>query len=310
MRWTTKARIQRVLSTAPGGQRIYYTGQRWFGNFKRFSVASKVAQGVACINHLNSLGESIDGWHTVEIGTGWTPIIPLLFWANGQEACDTFDISALFTRELFWKTLEQLAANPRSAIPNLASAALQQRVLERIRALNNSARTQSSAACVLHQCGIRYHPQTDAASTKLPDGSVDLVFSNVVLEHVPVAEVDRLFTEARRILRPNGYMAHLIDPSDHFSHGDASISPVNFLRFSEAEFASYNSRFLFQNRLRASAWRRLVERHHFTIRCWDATVNQQALHGLPALPLDDAFRDMAPEDLCTTAVWVVAQRAP
>jgi hypothetical protein len=38
-----------------------------------------------------------------------------------------------------------------------------------------------------------------------------------------------------RILRPNGYMVHLIDPSDH-SHSEPSLAG-NFLRFSEDQFA-------------------------------------------------------------------------
>jgi hypothetical protein len=310
MRWTTKARIQRLLSTAPVGQRLYYTGQRWCGNFKRFSVASKVSQGVACIDHLNSLGEDIDGWRTVEIGTGWTPIIPLVFWANGQAECNTFDVTPLLKHKLFMDTVTQLAANPLAAVPKAASPARRQEVCERIRLVNNSVRLGASAAYALHRCGIRYHPGTDAAHTGLPAESADLVFSNVVLEHVPVAEIDGIFAEACRVLRPNGYMAHLIDPSDHFSHGDASISAVNFLRFSEEAFARYNTRFLHQNRLRASAWRRLVEQHRFRIRIWETTVDERALKELPSLKIDPAFEGLAPEDLCTTAIWVVAQRPP
>jgi hypothetical protein len=310
MRWTTKARIQRLLSTAPGGQRVYYTGQRWYGNFRRFSVASKVSQGVACLDHLHSLGENIDGWRSVEIGTGWTPIIPLVFWANGQAECNTFDIAPLLKHKLVIETVAQLAATPHAAVPKTATPAMRQVAIERIRALNNSIRIRASVAYVLHSCGIRYHPGTDAASTRLPDGSADLVFSNVVLEHVPAEDIDRIFAEAYRVLRPNGYMAHLIDPSDHFSHGDPAISPVNFLRFSEPQFARYNSRFLFQNRLRASAWRDLIERNRFIIRVWDTTINDRALERLPALPLDPAFAGLAPQDLCTTAIWVVAQRPP
>lgn len=310
MRWTTKARIQRLLSGAPGGQRLYYIGQRWCGNFKRFSVASKVSQGVACLDHLNSLGEDIDGWHTVEIGTGWTPIIPLVFWANGQAECNTFDVTPLLKHKLFIETVTQLAANPLAAVPRAAPAVTRQQVSERIRLVNNSIRIGASAAHVLHRCGIRYHPGTDAARTRLAPASADLVFSNVVLEHVPAEAIDRMFAEAYRVLRPNGYMAHLIDPSDHFSHGDASISPVNFLRFSEEEFAPYNTKFLFQNRLRASAWRRLIEQHQFRIRIWETTVNERALKELKALPLDPAFAGLAPDDLCTTAIWVVAQRPP
>lgn len=308
MKWTTKARIQRVLSDLPGGPRIYYRLQRSFGNFRNFSVASKVKQGVACIAYLNQLGQQLDGWATVEIGTGWSPIIPIVFWINGQRQCDTFDVAPLLKRELFFQTLQQLAANPIALAPQPMSPEKRAAVTDKLRRLRNSSVIEPSVANALHQCGIRYHPQCDAAQTGLPDGSVDLVFSNVVLEHVPVIEVHRLFAEARRILRPNGYMAHLIDPSDHFSHGDAAISPINFLRFSRSEFSRYNTSFMYQNRIRAGAWRDLIEQHGFEIEVWDCVVNDKALSALPDLPLHQEFDALDPRDLCTTAVWVVARR--
>jgi hypothetical protein len=133
------------------------------------------------------------------------------------------------------------------------------------------------------------------------------VFSNVVLEHVPISEVHRLFNEAARILRPTGYMVHLIDPSDHFSHTDPSVSAVNFLRFSEQEFQKYNSRFLYQNRIRASHWRGLIHQHGFEVAYWRARVDADALQRLSTVPIDPSFAPLTPEDLCTTAIWVVAR---
>lgn len=308
MKWTTKARIQRILSTMPMGSRAYYFGQRRFGNFRRFSVSAKVRQAVSCLAHLDSLGEDIQGWHTVEIGTGWTPIIPLVFWLNGQRECDTYDIAPLMKRELFFETVRQLVEDPRAVCPQPAWAGKRAEVADRLRRLVNETALSRSVASALHGCAIRYHGEQDASTTALPSGSIDMVFSNVVLEHLPVADVHRLFEEAHRVLRPGGYMAHLIDPSDHFSHGDASISPVNFLRFSSEAFDRYNTRFLYQNRLRAPAWRQLVEEHGFLVRVWDCVVSEPALRALPALPIDRAFAGLTPTDLCTTAIWVVAER--
>jgi SAM-dependent methyltransferase len=142
----------------------------------------------------------------------------------------------------------------------------------------------------------------------VPDESVDVVFSNTVLEHVPVPEVDRLLTESLRILRPNGYMVHLIDPSDHFSHADPSVSAVNYLRFSEGDFAKFNSAFLYQNRLRASEWRDVIQRHRFEIVYWRSSIDARALRDLPSVPVSACFSHLSPEDLCTTAIWVVTRK--
>lgn len=46
------------------------------------------------------------------------------------------------------------------------------------------------------------------------DGSIDLILSNSVLEHV--ADMDALARDLRRILAPGGAMLHLVDYRDHF----------------------------------------------------------------------------------------------
>ena len=112
------------------------------------------------------------------------------------------------------------------------------------------------------------------------------------------------------MLRAGGYMVHLIDPSDHYSHSDHSLSAVNFLRFSEEQFARFNNSFLYQNRLRASQWRQLIEQHQFAIVLWHAVTDLDARRALASLPIDRAFSGMSEDDLCTTAIWVVARRPP
>lgn len=211
-------------------------------------------------------------------------------------------------RGLVIKSIQQLCANPQLALSTHLAPDRQRRVCERLHALDATLRHGGSLDDILQRHGIRYHADTDAAGSHLPDASVDLVFSNVVLEHVPVTGLHKLFHEARRILRPGGYMVHLIDPSDHFSHSDSSVSAVNFLQFSEDEFARFNSPFLFQNRVRASEWREIIESHQFEIVQWRRSIDDQALRRLPTLRLDKSFRHFPPEDLCTTAIWVLAKR--
>ncbi|HVQ38829.1 MAG TPA: hypothetical protein VMS31_14925, partial [Pyrinomonadaceae bacterium] len=114
--------------------------------------------------------------------------------------------------------------------------------------------------------------------------------------------------ECYRVIRPGGYMLHLIDLSDHFSHSDGSISTINFLQFSEAEFAKYNSRFLYQNRLREPRWRQIIEDHGFDIVLWQPHVNDKALSRLPVMTVDPAFKGFSPEELCVSSIHVIAQR--
>jgi SAM-dependent methyltransferase len=79
-----------------------------------------------------------------------------------------------------------------------------------------------------------YHSMTDLSA--YPDASFDLVYSGQSIEHVPVADADKVLAEVARVLRPGGYLgldtpnarvcrlqqAEFIDP-DHdyeYTHGE------------------------------------------------------------------------------------------
>ncbi|HXQ62033.1 MAG TPA: methyltransferase domain-containing protein [Acidimicrobiales bacterium] len=50
-----------------------------------------------------------------------------------------------------------------------------------------------------------YHSMTDLSA--YPDASFDLVYSGQSIEHVPVADADKVLTEVARVLRPGGHLA-------------------------------------------------------------------------------------------------------
>lgn len=307
MKWTTKAFIQRTLAQLPAGRRIYALGQRSVGGLRGFTCNSKVDQGWRLFEALAKTGRSVSGLTAVEVGTGWAPVVPLLFWLFGQKSCTANDTNRLLDEALVVKTAAQLAALHDE--PAQAQAAWRATVQpERLRQLRELAAAQAGAAEILRTCAITYRAPADAAATDWPDDSVDQVYSNTVLEHVPTGEIRGLFREAQRILRPGGVMFHLIDPSDHFAHSDGSISGVNFLQFSEDDFDRYNTCFLYQNRLRAPSYRRLVEEAGFEIEHWDVRLNQRALKSLPNLKVHPDFANFSPEELCSTSVRVVARK--
>ncbi|ALG67824.1 methyltransferase domain-containing protein [Beggiatoa leptomitoformis] len=66
----------------------------------------------------------------------------------------------------------------------------------------------------------------------IPDNSIDLILSNSVLEHVD--NLENLFIELKRILKPTGKMLHLVDYRDHFFK-----YPYHFLQFSKKTWHSY-----------------------------------------------------------------------
>jgi SAM-dependent methyltransferase len=110
--------------------------------------------------------------------------------------------------------------------------------------------------------GVRYHSVSHmleathatyltnglASLHTIPADSVDLIFSQAVLEHVAWDEFNETIHELHRVQRPGGVSSHRIDLQDHLAHG------LNSLRFSRALWESdlFAKSGFYTNRLRAS----------------------------------------------------------
>ncbi|MBZ8134259.1 methyltransferase [Afifella sp. IM 167] len=85
---------------------------------------------------------------------------------------------------------------------------------------------------ILAALGARYLTQGVRSLATIPDASVDLIWSSVVLEHVFADEFDAMAAEFARILAPDGVMSHAVDLRDHLGGG------LNNLRFSPERWES------------------------------------------------------------------------
>ena len=113
--------------------------------------------------------------------------------------------------------------------------------------------------------GIEYRAPYDASNTNLSDNSIDVCISTATLEHIPVEEISNILIELYRVLKPGGIISAIIDYSDHYWHTDKSISPLNFLKYTEEKWKLYNHRCHYQNRLRHNGYLELFKRHGFEL---------------------------------------------
>ena len=80
---------------------------------------------------------------------------------------------------------------------------------------------------VLNTVNAEYLTGGVASLADVPTGSVDLIWSSVVLEHIHKTDFDRFASQLARILSPSGVMSHAVDLRDHLG------GSLNNLRFSE-----------------------------------------------------------------------------
>src|SRR5262249_26083967 len=128
-------------------------------------------------------------------------------------------------------------------------------------------------------------------------------------EHIPRPVLQDILKECFRLLTPGGVVCHFIDNSDHWEHGDKSISRVNFLQFSDRAFRlTYLNSLNYQNRLRHSEYVSLLRACGFEIVKEHRNVDPKALLALDNLPLSPQFSRFSKQDLATMDSYLLARK--
>lgn len=148
--------------------------------------------------------------------------------------------------------------------------------------------------------GIDYRAPMDARNVSMPDGFVDLIASTSTFEHIPESMLAEILSECHRLCHPGSIMSHEIDYSDHYSHRDKSITPYNFLQFSDKTWDRIHMRHYFQNRLRHNDIRRLILAAGFTILEEKTVIPDNAEAMISRVRLDKQFQSVAKEDILAT----------
>jgi SAM-dependent methyltransferase len=184
-----------------------------------------------------------------EFGVGWDLMIPLSFYSLGVNRQIVTDLQRLLKPSLIKLTTE--------AFPGLK---LEQAPLRMPHLSCDFTGNGKLDRALLDCCGIDYRAPFDARSTGLPSGSIDYITATKVLSFIPTTVLRKILGECSRVLRPGGIISVLIDYRDNYFYFDKSISPYNFLQYSDHTWERlYNSPLFYQNRLRHCDYRRFFK---------------------------------------------------
>lgn len=307
MHWKLKGGIQKALGYVPSGGRIHYELQRRFGGLSHAEseCLERIDEWILLVKRLRKHRIEISGQQMLEMGTGYYPAFPLCMYVAGARHVFTLDMTrhlrqdlTLLCAELIAKNTDRLRASVPSANKDLERRA--QSVLEQLR-------RDASIADATDGC-VEYQAPADASQTNLPESSVDVVFSNNVLEHVPPGAISACLNEARRILRPKGWVAHQVDCGDHYADVDTRIHKYNYLAWSESQWRLWNNQFLYQNRLRRSDFRRLAEHSGFEVYEHVVTPGELERRQLATTRIASEFSHYDTNDLLITNFALLGQR--
>ncbi len=297
-KWWIKCIAQRVLSHVPMGRRI---NQMW--SYKaRLLTLNQVAldRGILHIHMLRRAGFDLTDKVALEIGTGWKPIIPYVLRIAGCKKIILCDLYRNMNLKLFQATLRQVWDHAPVIADKLGLDISQvEKVLPQF--------TNQDFTTLLEESGFEYRAPFDVRKTDYPDGTIDIVTSRAVLEHIPPEDIEAMMKEMRRIIRwPTGVMVHTIDHSDHWEHCDSNISKINFLKFPRWLWAIVNSPITYQNRLRSCEHVQLMKHAGFEVKHIDTEVDGETLADTQRLRIHDDFKVFKTEELAVLVTHIVA----
>ncbi len=157
---------------------------------------------------------------------------------------------------------------------------------------------QSLEDC-LKACQATYLTRGLASFARVPDSSVDFIWSQAVLEHIRLADFAPTLAALRRVVRPDGICSHRVDLKDHL--GGAS----NNLRFSgrlwEADWMAESG--FYTNRIGFSTMLEMFKQAGF-----EPEILKQDKWDTPRTPrkkLAKEFAGLSDEDLLTSGFDVL-----
>lgn len=273
------------------------------GNLRDFEAnvdAKVVGDWLVLLSHMQELGVRPQNLDYVEVGTGWYPTLPLCYSLAGARGCRTFDVNRHLNDKMTFRMLHRL----RHHLSAIAEGTF--RPLGEVESAYTQLCDTTTIEELLRRARVDYVAPSDAADSGLPDQSVDVVFSNSVLEHVTPEAIRRIMLETRRILRPGGLAIHSANCGDHYAYFDRSITQINYLTYPEGKWRRWNNGLLYQNRLRPIDFLHMAEAAGLRVVLSKSKPRPELLAALPGLGVAAEFQSYEPAQLASTSIDFVA----
>lgn len=268
--WYLKIFLKVILSRLPFGYSFWQT----IGLFKHGHM-DKIEYGIKVFErHLSFAGlnkQSIKGKTLLELGPGDSILSALIANSYGAKMI-LVDVGDYVKKDIiFYKNICDDLTKLGYEIPNISKC--------------------KDVYDILNLINTDYYTDGIESFRNILSGSIDLIFSQAVLEHVRKNEFNMLSSEIKRVLNKEGHSSHAIDLKDHLNFS------LNNLRFPEKIWESnfFSSSGFYTNRLSISDIITVYEENGFNVRIlnkltWDKLP-------LPRSKLSKEFINRSTDDL-------------
>lgn len=305
-KWMAKAAVQKTISYLPYKTEVNFFFQKYITKGVLLTDDYFELKIIHAADHLQFFRQYSDGNFqdktTLELGSGWYPIVPVAMFLSGFETIISLDITNWMNKKRVIQTLEKFvewSTNERldDFLPIIEDARWKQ--MQEIIQLQDQLSLEEICRLLRLKLMIK-----DARNTELPNQSIDYISSNNTYEHIYPLVLKFIIKEFKRILAPDGVMSHFIDLSDHFAHFDKNITIYNFLQYSEKQWQRIDNDIQPQNRLR---WKDYIEMYDaWTISYTEEKVRPGSLEDLEKVKTSSMFSDYTKEELAISHGYFVS----
>ena len=306
-KWVLKAIVQKTISYLPAKNKLNFFFQKYVTKGVFLGDDYFYDRMGHARDHINAYKKYCNGnipKRTLELGTGWYPVVPMCFFLSGVEEIYTVDISLLTNKERLFTTLKKFADAYGDKSLSTYILVDEDRLKMMFEILQDYERL--SFADIIKKLGFKYLIK-DARELPLESDSIDLVNSNNTFEHIYPEILLPIVKEFKRVVKKNGegIFSHFIDMSDHFAHFDKSITIYNFLQFSDKQWNRIDNSIQPQNRMRYSDYLKFYA--DLKIPVTETIIREGSVEELEKVKLDDKFSSKSRADVAISHCHIISQ---
>ena len=307
MGWRLKSAQFKFLSLLPGGEAWYRYMQE---NITRTTAATrprvdqKLNVGLAFWAWLQKekLTEQLTKGYLLDLGAGWKPVIPLLWYAFGNERQTLVDVFPYMDLRKVASTIQVF--REITGDPKWSGGAALKRLPEM-----PAPTVGPKAGPALAPFGIEYVAPYGNLLQERP-AQYDLVICTQVLLHLSKAFQFELFKQVHTCLKSGGLFHATVHFVAHWRSPDLRKGQYEHLSYSpEAWEGHINSSIMGFNRLKGPDYRELLEQTGFRIREFRLTgPTAEDLAELKRSRVHPSFSHYSEQDLAARGVFWVAEK--
>ena len=305
-KWFIKAVVQKSISYLPASQKINYFFQKHITGGvlltdEHFEL--KITHARDHFRYLTETAGEKEERTILELGTGWYPVIPILFYLTVPCRVISVDIQQWMTRQTQLDTIRKFREwRERGLLDDLQEAIDDRRWEQLMNLLRNPDDHDKEE--INRMIGLT--PLVgDARNLPIGEDSIDFICSNNTFEHIPGEVLKNILVEFKRVLHPAGVMSHFIDMSDHFAHFDPRITIYNFLKFSAKTWGILDNNIQPQNRMRYRDYREMYRETGFPVSREE--IRKGSLQELEKVKVHPEFSHYSKKELAISHAYMITQ---